>query len=232
MTKEFQYANRLLLLVAITSVSLTLSTLFHFEIVKYLSAMAQIYALSLSFIIIQKYGNNIRWYRARLLLLFLLFYPLVRIVVDSIPNVTNGNFKPLTDGLIIYGSYYELAFVGLAMAVLIPKIDGFIVLKRFIWIGLPSGIIVALVAWKGPLLAEQRIFTGQTAITNFFIPLALLAFQRTKDRTVIAGWISILLILLLSITIYSRSYTLVGFYFMIFGIINFFSFPGNVKRVL
>jgi len=222
MDKEYYLARRLLIGVAISSVCISIGSSFHTEIVKYAAGLSQIYILILSFIIIHRFSDDINWRRARIILFITVCYPLVRIIFDSLSNVTNDDFKFLTDGLIVNGSYYELAFVGLAMAALLRRYNGFQLIYRLSFYALLIGGGILLASLITPLPA-QKIVIGQSAIINCFIPVALLALQPYKNRAKLIGWTAIVLILFLSIKIYSRSFTLVAFYFMVFGIIGFFT---------
>jgi hypothetical protein len=124
--------------------------------------------------------------------------------------LSNFTLKAITDGLILYGGYYELIIVGLALATLTQYVNSYNAIYSYSKIALPLGIFLLLLSFQSDV--DKAIKISHLTITNCFIPLSVLAISNDNKKQQIIGWFSILLILYVSSRVLSRSFLIVGLY--------------------
>jgi hypothetical protein len=203
---NFRNAKRLIYAVGIASVTEYLSIYYDVYILKLVSAVLQITAFLWSFIYIITLKNGINWKKFIPIIFVVAIYPLIRILIKSFSGY---EFKTFTDALILYGSYYQLAFIGFALALLTKEETGYNLLISYSYLAVPLGIVLIFLLVDETSKGAEVVGLAHSAIANCFIPLSLIAFYPAKIRILIIGWLSITILLILSIVISSRSYLIV-----------------------
>ncbi|MCC4214251.1 hypothetical protein [Leeuwenhoekiella parthenopeia] len=157
------------------------------------------------------------WYGRIPLLFWLIFlFPYLSIFFDLLDSLT---FKRITDSLFVYGSYYSLPFIALAIVALRGKIDLIIVFANTLKFLIPLYLSVFYFFLFRVSNASDAILLGQAIMNNLLIPGTLFLFLPKDRKTKIQyylGWSCILLIFIISAKIWSRSYSLVGLILLFF----------------
>jgi hypothetical protein len=208
--RHTEIAMILFISIAISSISGYLGIVNGINLLKYIAVSAQFFALIQSILIIIRFRKNIKWEIATPLITILAIYPLFRIFLSVFANFS---FKVFTDGFFSFGGYYELLIIGLALAVTTKRFDSYSLLYKYSYIAIPIGLVLTAYSLKSEL--EMSIRLAHLSIINCLIPLSLLAFYPSRKKTLFIGYISIVAILFISAKIWSRSYTMVGFYLLI-----------------
>jgi len=212
MLKKHHPAN-LCIYIGLASISTYIAVIFSINILKYAAALTQIITLIISSAIIFGYKKSINWNLSLPILLVISFYPLFRIFIVSISTF---DFKVITDGLIVRGGYYQLPIVGLAMAILThaQSFNSKALLLRFSRYFFVIGVLLSIYC----ILFQAKlggVGAGYLALDNCFIPISLLAFISMPKKYIYVGLLSIMSIIILSSLISSRSYLMIGLYFII-----------------
>lgn len=203
--------------VAITSIATNIGILFGNQLAKYIAVGCQAYVLYKSFWCISTLKSFYNRDKAFAFMFLIALIPLSRILAFSVQGF---DFKTFTDAVIIQGSYYQLVFPALAMALLTKGKLGAYVLYRYAVIAFPIGVALGLYTLVAS--SESNISVGHIPLTNCFIPASLLAMYPSKRSRLVLGWISIMFVLFLASKIWSRSYTLVGVYLALMALISTF----------
>lgn len=202
-----------------------LGILFHYEILKWVGTAIWLASLWLSFKIILVNRNRLKTTAIIPLFIFFLI-PVIRILMDC---SSEFSFKKLTDGIIIYGSYYELAVVGLALTLLTRRVSIKELLAKyrsnFFWIAIISSIGVFIVISRN----QENILLGQKVITEFLILFSLLLLIEKKPD--LRSVLSLFLVIFMASSIASRSYIIVGLLLAITVFLNFLN-RGSYKWIL
>jgi hypothetical protein len=206
---KFRSARRLIYIVSIASLSGYVGIFFGIYLFKLLSAISQILALIFSLSVFIQYKSNINWKRFIPIILFLAIYPLTRILISSF---TIFEFKAFTDAIILHGGYYQLVFAGFALALLTKEENSYDLLVSYSFIAVPMGILLTYLIYLMSSRVDSIVGLSHLVITNCFIPLALLAFYPWKMKNLLIGWMAIIMLLVVSFNIASRSYTIVALF--------------------
>ncbi|RYG51572.1 MAG: hypothetical protein EOO01_08255, partial [Chitinophagaceae bacterium] len=206
-----------MLAVAVASIATNVGITQGSEVFKYIAVGCQLYILYKSFWCISRLKSFLNTPKAVFFILLVALIPLLRILFYALSAF---NFKTFTDALVIQGSYYQLVFPAIALALLTRGRLAAYVLYRYSLIALPVGI--ALTIYTLFASTESNILIGHMTLTNCLIPVGLLALYPAKKARMALGWIAIGLILFLSSKIWSRSYTLIGAYLAIIALIAAF----------
>jgi hypothetical protein len=218
---KYRSARRIIFIVAIASISGYSGIFFGIYFLKLLSAVSQILALVLSISVFIQFYGDINWKKFIPIICFLSIYPLTRILISSL-NIFE--FKTLTDAIILNGGYYQLVFAGFALALLTKEENGYDLLVSYSLFAIPTGILLTFIIF----LMSSRVNINSTVglsdlvITNCFIPLALLAYYPVRIKNLLIGWLSIIMILIVSININSRSFTIVALLLSIGAVFSIF----------
>ncbi|WP_428329098.1 hypothetical protein [Mucilaginibacter sp.] len=218
MNKQYNQAYKILIASSLTALLSFLGIVFSSLILKYITVISLAYALVMSFQVFNEYKKSINWKKARIILWVLCYYPLLRIFIDVFTQRFEA--KTFIDGFIIYGGFYELPIIALSLAVLTKYCDGYYLLYRYAYFSFPIGCVITALCLATN--NQSIIGLGQNAIVNCFVPVALLAFYPSNKKSTILGWVAIIFIFFVGAKIWSRSYSLVGFYFAVGGIRAFF----------
>ncbi|WP_020595937.1 hypothetical protein [Spirosoma panaciterrae] len=211
MVRENKTIYYYLVSILVCSVFTWIGVILSINILKYVAAAGIILLTCISSVTIYKYKNTITWQKALPLLLITLGYPLVRITMDVFVDF---QFKTFTDGFILEGSYYLLLLYGLNMALATRMGISYRQLFKFSLIALPIGI--ALIYTSLVLIPDYNIWIGHLSLNNCLIPVSMLALYPRNEKYLLWGWSAIFLLLFIAAKIWSRSYTLVGFYIALF----------------
>lgn len=202
-----------MLLTAFISILGYVGIFFNYTPAKILSAITQVFIFLLSIRIIYNASNQINWKKSFLILAVLCFYPLIRIILETIQLL---NFKNFTDAVIILGGYYQIVLAGFAIAILTKDGGGFQAIYRFSYFALPIGLILILISFN--FIEESPVGFGLIVITNCLIPLSFLTYENKKKINILIGWLAILAIFFISSAIFLRSYVIIGFLLAFFSI--------------
>ena len=211
MKDNYKIVQQLFYLVAIVYSLQYLGTILKSDLIKYVAVVAQIYLLILTFTTIKKNARNINWHGIPPLLYMVFLFPLIRIFGNVIYDLSVRNF---IDGILINGSYYLLGFTGMAMASISNSLNIFKLVYKFGLITFPLAIIIFILPIFN-FTSEYKQFTGLLVIVSFLIPIATLVLRPINNKYSTLGWFAIFAILYMSSVVSSRSYTLVGVYFII-----------------
>lgn len=208
--RSIKITKRLVVLVIITAMTSYIGILTSSGPLKIIATSSQVYMLWLSFIVIykkQKYLNN---YVVVPLIVFFV-YPIIRIIFESLAE---DSFKAISDGLIIQGGYYQLALVGLALALLSKDFEAYDLLKHYSSSFLIYGSVLIFVLLT--ISTYETVLFGQKIITNFLLPVSVLAIVTHSAKIKLKGLLSLFLIIFVATKISSRSYVIVSLLVSIF----------------
>jgi len=149
-----------------------------------------------------------------LVMLLLFLWPLTRIVFESVSSLDT---KTILDGLVLRSAHYQLPLIALA-AVLAPEprgLDYRALLLNYARIALP---LAAVMLYYALYIGQHRLGIAYSCFASFLVPSALLVYFTSSQRAVLLGCCALVLLLVGSALIGSRSYNIVAIMISLFAI--------------